>query len=275
MATTKTGWERDKRTHFDDIVLTYDRVRPEYPSELYEDILKYIGQSPGKTAVEIGAGTGKATAPFLDLGYSITAIEIGQNMADFLLRKFDEHKNFSVMVSSFEDAPLQENYYDLIYAASAFHWIDAKIGCPKAHSLLKKGGVIALFRYNAIAAVGDALYDEIQAIYEKYYYSYYPSSTRPTRKSKQDFEKPSEIYTSFRFEYLGVYGFKDILMKFYDATRTFNADEYILSLETMSDYIHLPDNIRTSLFSGIKETIIKHGNQHKVDYNYQLYMGRK
>lgn len=275
MSVSETGWERDKRGHFDDIVLTYDKARSEYPLELFEDIMKYTGALTGKTAVEIGAGTGKATTPFLDAGYNITAVEIGQNMADFLLERFSGHKNFNVIVSSFEDVILQENNYDLIYAATAFHWVDAEIGCPKALRLLKKGGAIALFRYNAIAAVGDEIYDEIQAVYEKYYYSHYTSGERPTKKSKYDFEKPSEIYNSFRFEDLGVYGFKDISMKFYDASRIFSANEYIIWLETMSDHIRLPDNIRISLFNGIKETITKHGNQHKVDFIFQLYMGRK
>ena len=41
MADVKTGWERDNRTHFDEIVATYDMVRPEYPNELFADIFKY------------------------------------------------------------------------------------------------------------------------------------------------------------------------------------------------------------------------------------------
>lgn len=275
MAAINTAWERNKRTHFDDKVADYDKIRPEYPQEIFRDILMYSNILTGKTAIEIGAGTGKATQPFLDAGYDVTAVEIGLNMADFLLKKFSEYKDFNVVVSSFEDAVLQENSYDLIYAATAFHWVDAEIGCPKAFRLLKNGGAIALFRYNAIAAVGDELYEEIQAIYEKHYYSYYTSDTRPKKKSKEDFKKPSEIYNSFRFEDLRTYGFKDVSMKFYDGYKTFNADEYIVFLETMSDHISLPYSNRTALYTGIKEAIIKHGNHHRMDYIFQLYMGRK
>ena len=54
---SKTGWERENRTHFDDIVVNYDKVRWDYPPELYTDILDY-SRTGGKKAVEIGAGTG-------------------------------------------------------------------------------------------------------------------------------------------------------------------------------------------------------------------------
>lgn len=275
MAVTETGWERNKRTHFNDIVAEYDRMRPEYPSELFDDIIKYSKNTTGKSAVEIGAGTGKATAPILNAGYEVTAVEIGPNMADFLLKRFSGYKGFNVVVSSFEDAVLKEDGYDLIYAASAFHWVDAETGCPKAFRLLKDGGTVALFRYNAVAADGDALYEEIQQIYEKFYYSYYTSNIRPKKKTREDFEKPSEIYISYRFEDLKAYGFRDISMKFYDGIKTFNADEYISLLETMSDHRSLPASNRTSLFDGVRKAIIKHCNRHKVDYVYQLYMGRK
>ncbi|MFA6729696.1 MAG: hypothetical protein WCR95_01700 [Eubacteriales bacterium] len=57
----KTGWERNNRTHFDEIVANYEKVRWDYPDELFADIIRYAGRGAGKRAVEIGAGTGKAT----------------------------------------------------------------------------------------------------------------------------------------------------------------------------------------------------------------------
>lgn len=67
--------------HFNAIVVNYDMIRPEYPTELFEDVFKYSGSEKGEKAFEIGAGTGKATTPFLDAGYHVTAVEIGANMA--------------------------------------------------------------------------------------------------------------------------------------------------------------------------------------------------
>ncbi|HZK34550.1 MAG TPA: hypothetical protein VFD33_04490, partial [Bacillota bacterium] len=83
------------------------------------------------------------------------------------------------------------------------------------------------------------------------------------------------IYISYGFEGLEDYGFKDVLMRFYDGAKTYSADEYIVLLETMSDHKSLPESNRQALYAGIKEVIIKHGGQHTVDYIFQLYMGRK
>jgi SAM-dependent methyltransferase len=272
---TKTGWERNHRTHFDKIVANYDKIRWDYPGELFEDIFKYSGTGKGKKALEIGAGTGKATTPFLNAGYTVTAVEMGANMVESLLEKFKWHVGFSAVNSTFEDAALNEENYDLIYAASAFHWVDAEIGCPKVFKLLKSGGTFALFRNNAIPPDGNELYEESQAFYERYYYSYYKTNQRPIRKSKEDFGKPSEIYNGFRFDSLERYGFADVTMKLYEATRTYSADEYLALLDTYSDHIALPDDNRVALYAGIKEAIMRHGGHQKLDFVFQLYMGKK
>lgn len=103
-ADMRTGWEREKRTHFDEIVENYDRIRPEFPGTLYADIFEYVGTDTVKKALEIGAGTGKATVPFLDAGYDVIAVEIGVNMASFLRERFKKFRNFSVRIAAFEDA---------------------------------------------------------------------------------------------------------------------------------------------------------------------------
>lgn len=270
-----TGWERNKRTLFDEIVMKYDKVRWGYPDKLFKDVIQYSRMDKGKKALEIGAGTGKATAPFLDNGYVVTAVEMGTNMSDFLLEKFKGYTNFNVITSTFEDVSLEEGNYDLIYAATAFHWVDAEIGCPKVFRLLKKGGAFALIRSNPIPADGEGLYEKIQAVYEKYYYTYYISKERPVRKSKVEFGKPSEIYRGFRIEGLERYGFSEVTMKLYEASRTYSADEYIALLDTYSDHRDLPDDNRVALYEGIRDAILRHGGHHNVDYIFQLYMGRK
>ncbi|WP_312372949.1 methyltransferase domain-containing protein [Lachnoclostridium sp.] len=84
------------------------------------------------------------------------------------MERFKGYKDFNVITSTFEDALLEENNYDLIYAASAFHWVDAETGCPKAFRLLKSDGAIALLRYNFnyIPPGGEELSEEIHAVYE-------------------------------------------------------------------------------------------------------------
>ncbi len=276
MTYTETGWERDRRTHFDEIVVNYDRIRPDYPVELYEDIVKYTGRKSSAKAIEIGAGTGKATAPFLNAGYEVTAVEIGAKMAEFLLDKYKGYKGLNVIIDSFENISFDENSFDLIYAASAFHWVDAKIGCPKAFRLLKNSGVIALFRYNEMSAHENELSKEIKKLYDKYYFTHYTSKHwQPQRKTKAELEKPSRILVDFGFESLQQYGFIDVSMKFYDFTRSYSADDYITWLDTMADHRGLPESNKTALYASVKEAILRNGGRYTLDYVFQLYMGRK
>lgn len=277
MKNKKTGWERENRTVFDEIVTNYDKARWDYPADLYTDIIKFCGAGT-KKAIEIGAGTGKATSPFLDAGYNVTAVEMSANMSGFLSEKFKDKAAFKVINSTFEDAVLEENSYDMIYAASAFHWVGAEIGCPKVLRLLKNNGVFALFRNNAVPQDGNKLYDDIQAVYDKHYYSYYKPDKRPVRAldmTYEDFLSPSEIYRGFRFEGLEMYGFRDIDMKLYRTTKRYSADKYLALLDTYSDHRALPEDSRASLYAGIKETVIRHGGYLELCCIFQLYMGKK
>jgi len=276
MGTNKTGWEPEKRVHFDEIVVNYDKIRPEYPSKLITDVIDFMG-SGKKKALEIGAGTGKATVPFLKAGYNVTAVELGENMAEFLQEKFKEYKHFNVIVSAFEDASLDKNSYDLIYAASAFHWVDAEIGCPKVFDLLKSGGVFALLRYNFLEIYNKVLSDEIDAIYDKFYFSYYTSKQRSikNRRTHDEFRKPSAILMNYGFEDMKKYGFDDINLNFHDVMWTYNADEYIELCDTLADHRSLPEKNKVALYAGLKDVIIKHGGYVKGEDVFQLYMGRK
>ena len=271
----KTGWEQENRTHFDEIVVDYDRVRWDYPDQMFADIFVYSGLGEGKKAIEIGAGTGKATKPVLDAGYDVTAVELGVNMAEFLLEKYKGYKNFNVIIAPFEEAALMEGIYDLVYAASAFHWVDAEIGCPKVFRLLKPGGTFALLRNNVYTADGDALYEEIQAAYKRYYFSYYTSKKRWSRNSYDDLAEPSGILQGFGFSDLSTYGFADIFMKFYEKTFTYSANDYAALMDTMADHRELPTDNRTALYAKIKEAINKHSGQYSQNTVFTLYMGRK
>ncbi|HEY7813816.1 MAG TPA: methyltransferase domain-containing protein, partial [Nakamurella sp.] len=61
----------------------YERFRPGYPAELVDLVLAYADR-PVRNALEIGAGTGKATRVFADRGLLVTATEPDAAMLDVL-----------------------------------------------------------------------------------------------------------------------------------------------------------------------------------------------
>ena len=52
----------------------YERFRPGYPAELFDRVIAYAGR-PVRSALEIGAGTGKATRVLAARGVAVTATE--------------------------------------------------------------------------------------------------------------------------------------------------------------------------------------------------------
>ena len=106
--------------------------------------------------------------------YFITAIEYGNNLADICREKFKDYNGFEVITSKFEDVELEDNAYDLIYSASAFHWIPEEIGYTKVFKALKPGGVFARFANHPFRCKNEPeLASAIDASYKKYYYKFY------------------------------------------------------------------------------------------------------
>jgi SAM-dependent methyltransferase len=66
---------------FDRAVDLYQRVRPEYPSELYDHLIHVTRLSPGARLLEVGCGPGKATLPLAQRGFRITCVEPGAALA--------------------------------------------------------------------------------------------------------------------------------------------------------------------------------------------------
>ncbi|MDE6635177.1 MAG: class I SAM-dependent methyltransferase, partial [Lachnospiraceae bacterium] len=60
---------------FDTVAGQYEKLRPEYVPELYEDIFKYKQIDKTCHAIEVGIGGGQATLPILKTGCKVTAVE--------------------------------------------------------------------------------------------------------------------------------------------------------------------------------------------------------
>jgi ubiquinone/menaquinone biosynthesis C-methylase UbiE len=56
------------RSTFDRTALLYDKVRPGYPEELFEDVVSLSGVPAGGRVLEVGCGTGQATLPLARRG---------------------------------------------------------------------------------------------------------------------------------------------------------------------------------------------------------------
>src|SRR5580693_9188175 len=117
------GGEMRLRTTFDSVPELYQKARPNYPDELFDDLIQSTELPSGARLLEIGPGTGQATISLAKRGYDITAIELNEGMAKVARRELSDYKNVQVITGSFEETEFPAGSFDLIYAASAFHWV--------------------------------------------------------------------------------------------------------------------------------------------------------
>jgi len=146
----------------------YDKYRPDYPEELITTIINRANLTTESKVLEIGAGSGKATALFADFGCEIICIEPGADFAEKGKAKFKDNKNIKYIVSPFEDYAEPPEYFDAIISAQAFHWVSQPLGYEKCSKALKKGGYLAPF-WNLNLFRDDINIDrELWAIVNKY-----------------------------------------------------------------------------------------------------------
>ncbi|MFT3952072.1 MAG: class I SAM-dependent methyltransferase [Oscillospiraceae bacterium] len=242
----------------------YEKMRPGYVPALYEDMFRYSPIDSTSNAIEIGIGGGQATLPILETGCKVTAVECGENLAELCRRKFARFSDFTVITAKFEDFVCEKNSCDLIYSASAFHWIPEEIGYVKVFKLLKSGGAFARFANHPYKDKGR---EEIHDAMQKIYAVYMPEGLIPNEYSEDDARERAEI--------AGKYGFVDICYRLYHRTRTFTAKEYIELLGTYSNHIAIEEKRRKIFFSEIEEVIEHYGGKITMYDTIDLQLARK
>jgi len=119
--------------------------------------------------LEIGPGTGQATEPLAKRGYDITAVELGSDLAEVARKHLADYKNVKVITGAFEEVAFEQQTFDLIYAATAFHWIKPEVKFSKPHKILKDSGHLAIIGTNHVSDEnGDEFFFASQPIYKRY-----------------------------------------------------------------------------------------------------------
>ena len=259
---------REQRLVFGEDPELYDKARAGYPADLVSEVMSFGSLVRGDRAVEVGAGTGKATVAFARAGLQITAIEPSPEMAAVSSRNCAAFPEVSVVVSAFEDWDGGGELRDLVFAAQSWHWIDPSVRYAKAATLLRDGGTLALMWHRTDWA-GEELHDELDELYRR---------VDPELRERnpgfpgldwaaQDDLLIAEIEASGFFE-----GAED---RTFHRVDTFGADGFVNLLATQSDHRLLPDERRIALFSELRGLIERHGGTVEVPHATWLIMVRR
>lgn len=250
---------------FDDRAAEYDAVRPEYPGELYEDIFRYQPIGPESHALEIGLGTGKASGPILETGCRVIGLEPGENLAALAGRRLGGFENLTLLGQTLQDYSCPDGAFDLVYAATSFHWIPEEYGYRRVLGLLRPGGAFARFSYHAGPdRERRELTGEIYELYRRYMNGGKGEYRPLTREDGGRLLAVPERY-----------GFTDARFCLYEMEKNFTADEYMGLLKTYPGHMALEEDCREGLFRGIYEAIRRHGGVMTVYYTVDMVLARK
>ena len=139
--------EPDRRIHlaaevgFGSAADRYDRGRPSYPADAVAHLVSELGIEPGRTVVDLAAGTGKFTASIVPTGARITAVEPVAAMRAVLER---ECPTVEAMDGTAEAMPLEDASVDAVVVAQAFHWFDGDRAVPEIRRVLRGRGRLGL-----------------------------------------------------------------------------------------------------------------------------------
>ena len=136
--------DKQRRSLFGSSAVAYSDGRPGYPGEVFEYLSSSCGLGRGCRVLEIGPGTGQATGPLLDAGADVVAVEVGVDLSQ-LLESTYEDRQLELIVGEFESVELPSDPFDLVVAATSFHWVPPGAGLARVASMLRPGGFVALW----------------------------------------------------------------------------------------------------------------------------------
>jgi SAM-dependent methyltransferase len=235
---------------FNEVPELYDRVRPGYPDELFADLCAITGMDDKSSVLEVGCGTGQATRTLAALGCSVTAVEPGTDMAALARQKIASFRNVGVETSTFEEWDDRGRRFDVLVAASSWHWVDPSIGWQRAHAVLSPGGWMALLGHVVVRRPGEPeVYAETADLHEWFSpgnpgWGHPPleDDVRTTDEGWGPVDDPGEL-------------FGPPIVRWYPTVQWFDGDGFADHLRSLSLYRRLDPDVREPLLDAVAERV--------------------
>jgi ubiquinone/menaquinone biosynthesis C-methylase UbiE len=255
----------DRRTEsemFNQMADYYDTFRPSYPAATIQEIVSIANLSKASRVLEIGAGSGKATAQFAEYGFEMLCLDPGEDLVKIGNEKYGG-KNIRFVAARFEEHPLPPKYYDAILSAQAFHWIPKHVGLEKCAATLKPNGYLLPF-WN-IEIIDDTPFDsELFKIIEKY-------DAFTSTASEANYQKRMETIC-LEIAESGYFSAPSVVKSPW--SRTYTVDEYYGYLLTGQFFVQQPPDVKRSCYEELTQLAAKYGGISRRFICY-LYVSQK
>ena len=163
----------------------YARYRPGYPKELYDHILSFVKDK--NIAWDCATGNGQAAIVLADHFKKVIATDISPAQ----IEKAKAKVNIDYTVCPAESTPFDENTFDLVTVAQAYHWIKWDEFKDEVTRVCKPGAIIAVWVYYAHTTGDKKVDDAVHDFYEDVTRSYW------------DYERKfvDDMYSTVEFDY--------------------------------------------------------------------------
>ncbi|MDD2877513.1 MAG: class I SAM-dependent methyltransferase [Acidiphilium sp.] len=255
------------RRGFGESPATYAAVRPGYPDALYACLTDRCDLGIDSTTLEIGPGTGIATASLLARGTSrLHAIEPDARFAAHLRHAFP-NRALTLDETPFENARLPAASFTLGVAATSFHWIDQRSGLRKIYAALAPGGWWAMWWTH----FGRATTDNFQAATRHLF-----TIAAPPRIAAPGPRLPFDLDRTARLHDLTAAGFVDVRADAWQWTQRYDTTRLVGLYATFSAVTALPPAQRQIFLAGIARIADEQfGGTVDRRFTTSLYTGRR
>lgn len=170
-------------TAFESLVDDYDAGRPTYPAALYDA----LPPLEDRRVLELGAGTGLATAALVERGARVVATDLGPRMLGRLHAKLP---SVPVVVARAEALPFVDGCFDTVCGAQMWHWVDVPEASAEVVRVLRPGGRLAVW-WNEVDAADEPWWQEQQDRLE--------AGNAAYRRNYRDVDRGAELAATGRF----------------------------------------------------------------------------
>lgn len=137
---------QNSKEYFDKVASDWDNMRNDFfPEDVRIEAYKAANIEAGKTAADIGAGTGFISEGLLKQNINVIAVDQSEEMLNLLKNKFSSYGNLKCIQGTDNKLPIQDNEVDYVFANMFLHHVKEPIIAIKEMArILKPGGKLVI-----------------------------------------------------------------------------------------------------------------------------------
>lgn len=244
----------------------YNKTRPRYPQKLIDQVVEIAQLSSGSKILEVGCGPGTATVAFAQLNCSMICLEPNPDFYQLAQHNCQSYSHVKIQNTFFEEWILQPLEFDVVLAASSFHWISPEVGYPKAANALQENGYLILL-WNKELQPSYEVYQSLSKVYQVH---------APSLDRYEDRKTQEDILKQLGNLVIDSGLFKNLICGQVTSGVTYTVDEYLMLLNTYSPYLKLEPHSKERLFAELKH-LIEHsfGGSLQLSYISAFHIAQK